>query len=94
MQPTTDPGSRWPISRCGSAACRAPIIWARTDAGARTPVDAEPRDDGRWLLADAVGSDVPAARYVKADERDRHPGRLHTSHWATCTNAAEHRSLR
>jgi len=72
---------------CGS--CPAPIIWARTPAGKRMPVDAEPTPDGNVTLVPPLESyDSPLA--VVSSERDPSSTR-YTSHFATCPNADSHR---
>jgi hypothetical protein len=81
---TTTSSPAWPVTVCGSRQCGAPIIWARTEHGARTPVDATPSPDGRWLLTQVDGIPEPVTRYVKAGDRDELAGRLHVAHWANC----------
>ena len=73
---------QWPTSQCSSARCRAPIVWARTEAGKSTPVDLEPYAAGTTDLTHGLDGQ-PHARVVPAAER---AGRtdLHASHWATC----------
>jgi hypothetical protein len=89
--PTTD--RQWPVAACGAPDCRRAIIWARTEHGARSPVDAAPTDDGRWLLAD-VGTGEPVARFVKQADRAAFAGQLHRSHWASCPKANSYRRPR
>ena len=61
--------------------CGARIIWAITGNGKKMPVDAKPTDKGNIVLE----GEEPVAVYVD-------PGTgTHTSHFATCPNAAEHR---
>jgi hypothetical protein len=75
---------RHETSLCRS--CSAPIIWAKTSLGKNMPVDATPtpagnlllRDDGTVLTLGAAGAGAIGTR--------------HTSHFATCPNAREHRN--
>lgn len=69
-------------AKCRS--CGAAIIWAVTGNGKKMPVDAKPTTDGNLVLE---GTE-PTAVYVD-------PGTgTHTSHFATCPHAAEHRRSR
>lgn len=68
-------------------ACDDPIIWAVTEAGNKTPVDAEPGGHGTIALSGHV---PPVARVVSRTGRE--PGtKLYVSHFATCRAAAKHR---
>lgn len=73
-------------AKCKS--CGAPVIWAKTAAGRLAPYDA------------AASRDVPkgyrivagVSEYVKDNTGTMFPLEpLHTSHFATCPNAARHR---
>jgi hypothetical protein len=71
------------MSVCKS--CGAPLLWAKTAAGQRMPLDAVPSPDGGWVYAGpekirAAVEDDTVARYVP--------------HWATCPDAASHRRKR
>jgi hypothetical protein len=90
---------RWPILVCKSAACGAPIVWARHRSGSRMPVDAHAVPDGAWRLLDEGGPDpvlsyagrdpvVIAAQAAGADMP------LHDSHFATCAQADQFRRNR
>lgn len=68
--------------------CGEPVIWTVTDRGARAPMDAEPSSEGTFSLREE-GSDV-IATYVR---KGSHP-ELHTSHFATCADAASFRRKR
>lgn len=70
----------------------APIIWAYSATGSRTPVDAEPGPAGSVeLYRDGAGN--PRSRVIpKAERADR--ADLHTSHFVTCTKAASFRRTR
>jgi hypothetical protein len=81
----------------GSSTCRScgrPIIWATfKSSGKNTPVDPNPTERGNIQIA-AVGTwngrVVFQAWVVPKKDRALH-GNLHTSHFATCPNAATHR---
>jgi len=73
------------MSVCRS--CEAEIEWAQTDAGKMMPLDAKPTDDGTFVL---IGGKTRKAN--QGDLELRRP--LHTSHFATCPNAAQHRKPR
>ena len=66
------------VSACSS--CTAPIMWAWTERGARMPLDRDMVFGGNVDL-DPV---TMLARVVPADPDMRR----HTSHFATCPNAA------
>jgi len=68
-------------ARCRS--CGALILWARTEAGRRIPLDAYPHPVGNLVL------DVRAGRVRVADLRTDDVRYL--SHFATCPHASEHR---
>lgn len=71
-------------ARCSS--CQAPILWARTERGARMPLDRDMVFGGNVDL-DALAE---VARVVQPDPNMRR----YTSHFATCPNATEHRRSR
>lgn len=60
--------------------CGAAIIWGVTNAGKRMPLDAAPREGGKWLLS---------GERVVARPRTHVMG--HDSPFATCPGAAQHR---
>lgn len=65
----------------GRKSCGARIIWAITEKGKAMPVDA--KAEARITLEPALLPDArPDVRFV----------RTHTSHFATCPNAAGHRA--
>lgn len=82
----------------GSSTCRScgrPIVWATfKSSGKNTPIDPEPTDRGNIRLK-ATGTEngraVFEALLVRQKDRVQHE-RLHTSHFATCPNAAAHRT--
>lgn len=82
--------SRWPTAACRS--CSAVIIWARTAAGSRMPVDLEPAEGGTVLLS---GSRVrPTATVVSPGQAAAAAAagqELRKSHFATCPRADRHR---
>ena len=69
--------------------CNAPIVWAITEKGRRMPVDAKPSAAGNLLLDHERGE--WRAIVVKNDDTAAE-NELHTSHFATCPNAARHRN--
>lgn len=89
---TVSPPEPFQVTQCSSADCAAPIIWAHSATGSRTPVDAEPSPAGSVeLYRDGAGN--PRSRVIPKDERaDRTD--LHTSHFATCTKAGTFRRPR
>ena len=68
--------------------CKKPVIWTVTDKSKRMPVDAQPTADGSVALT-VDGANV-RARVVEVKFRFGRKD-LHTSHFATCPNAAQHR---
>lgn len=67
------------IDTCRS--CGAPILWAVTNGGKRMPLDATPREGGRWVLG--------TNEHLSARPQTTLLG--HDSHFATCPGAAAHR---
>jgi len=66
--------------RCRS--CNALVLWAKTKTGKWSPFDASPVRDGvRFVI---TNDDEPKAIHTKT-------GAGHTSHFASCPNAAQHR---
>ncbi|HMG21752.1 MAG TPA: hypothetical protein VK607_10560 [Kofleriaceae bacterium] len=70
------------MSACVS--CGATIIWARTPADKRMPVDAKPDPKGRLALVGGI-----ARERLPLDDQMGRPA--YTSHFATCPHAAAHR---
>jgi hypothetical protein len=66
--------------------CGAAIIWTRTEADKRMPIDTEPVDRGNLILKRGHGGQYWAI--VAAD--DTGPPR-YVSHFATCPDADQHR---
>ncbi len=70
------------IATCKS--CGAPVIWCVTTTGKKMPVDARESSRGNLTLERQPDGEL-LARYVE-------PGTgTHTSHFATCPHAAQHR---
>lgn len=76
------------MSRCRS--CNAEIIWAVTAAGKRMPLDEASNAEGNVLLHENGTCIVLAA----GDDREWEDSSRHTSHFATCPNADQHRRPR
>jgi hypothetical protein len=79
-------------NRCAS--CDAPIVWARTQRAERMPVDAEPDAERGNVILTGQPPDVRAGVLSRGQaEGARASGqRLHTSHFATCPYAGQHRT--
>jgi hypothetical protein len=74
--------------------CGARITFAITNAGNKTPLDAEPSDNGKFFISPgglAIPVDDSGAFAFACRE---HNAPKHTSHFATCPNAASHRKPR
>jgi hypothetical protein len=74
--------------RCRS--CQAPIIWAVTERGRDTPVNAEPSADGSIALVDQGAGRTPLARVLKVADRFGRTN-LRRSHFADCPSAPKWR---
>lgn len=70
------------MSRCRT--CDLPIIWGRTEAGRKMPLDEEPHVDGRIVFV--AGEEI---RVLKRDEVAS--GLTYRSHFETCPDADQHR---
>jgi hypothetical protein len=68
-------------------ACKAPIVWARTEHGRAMPLDPEPDSGGNIAIVDDVA--VVLTRAVL--ERLTGERRLYRSHFATCPYRDEFR---
>lgn len=89
------PTSPWSTSACRS--CGALVVWAITPRGKRMPVDVEPSPAGNVVLVDPEDPTDPPRVVLLHTESERATvpvEKLHTSHFATCTHAAEHRRPR
>ena len=78
------------MSACRS--CGASIMWCATPSGKSMPVDAEPSDRGNMVVENGRVTAVVASDAV--EEMRSHGYKLHTSHFATCSNAKQHRRSR
>lgn len=74
--------------------CNAPILWAITPKGRRMPLDPEPTPEGNLRLTPIpdrtplVGKPL-TGEDLEAAQASGEP--LHTSHFATCPDARQHR---
>lgn len=64
--------------------CHADIIWAETTSGKAMPLDAQPSASGTFVFI------AGKTRMATAEDRELHRP-THTSHFATCPFAAQHR---
>jgi hypothetical protein len=72
--------------------CGAEILWAETERGKRMPVDKEPVADGNLGLFYLGDQDEPQIRPLDAAPQLFDTEVRYVSHFATCPDAAEHRS--
>jgi hypothetical protein len=75
--------------------CHAPVIWAISPAGARSPIDPEPVAEGNVLLLKPHAlRDWTLAVVLSGDilETARARGPLWVSHWSSCPDKAEWRA--
>lgn len=72
------------ISNCRG--CDAPIIWTITENGKRMPLDADPTEDGKFVIADPPeGESNPlGVWFTKAQQYGVGGAERHKAHWATC----------
>lgn len=75
--------------RCSS--CGREVLWGRTEAGKRMPLDSRPHDDGNIVMSELDAAGTPLLRVIKKVDRDAYRGVLYKSHFATCPNALAHR---
>lgn len=82
--------------------CKTPIVWTHTEKGKSMPVDAERAADGNIVLS-MRGERWPVAVYQSKQDIETLKRQaatrgeellLYKSHFATCPNAAAHRSRR
>lgn len=71
------------MTRCRT--CNAPVLWCVTTTGKKMPVDQRQSPHGNLILEYQPATGETLARYVQPGEG------THTSHFATCPQAAEHR---
>lgn len=87
-----DPTTRPPTKRCAS--CKARILWVLNPAAKAMPLDADPVEDGGWLIEGKDDDGRWRGRPV-CPLLDAHDGReRYVSHFATCEYANEHRKRR
>lgn len=72
------------MSTCKS--CGAEVIWKVTEGGKKTPIDAEPCEDGNLFF---FGSGAHPVSMIKPGLK--FDGPRYKSHFATCPNAKQHR---
>lgn len=76
-------------ARCQS--CRAPIVWAKTEAGKPIPLDPDPVPDGNLALASWETGQAPRVRYLRKGDDPPDPMVRRVAHFATCPAAKRHR---
>lgn len=76
------------MSVCRS--CDAPIYWIKTAKGQAMPIDARP-DPNRGNVRLVAGGSGVVLSHDEARARRAAGEALHTSHFATCVHAAQHR---
>lgn len=77
------------IDKCKS--CGARIVWALTENGMSTPMDADPVLVGEWTLGRGAGG----PRVIRAGtDHPSPPWKRYQPHWATCPNTKKHRKGR
>lgn len=74
----------WPVVLCSAPDCRARVVWAVTERGAKTMVDADPAPGGNILLVGTVLRGTPMA-VVQPAKLAFGRTDLRKSHFATCT---------
>lgn len=77
--------------------CKAPILWARTEAGRPMPLDATPDDGGNVAVVDGIALVLPRAvreRLRANDARINERRMFYRSHFATCPYADDFRKGR
>lgn len=78
------------MAECRS--CGAPILWGETKAGKKMPIDAESSPSGTVRYRSGVGGATLEFLTPLEAAAARLDGiKLHTSHFATCPHADEHR---
>lgn len=70
--------------------CRAAIWWAVTIHDKSTPMDADPSEDGCWVVDGTTENGAPRVRLSEPLTDPPKTSRF-KSHWATCPNADQHR---
>lgn len=76
-------------------ACHAPLTWAITPTGKRSPIDEQPASAGSILLTDTLGEEwlaiVLSGKALELAREQHLP--LYTSHFASCPHADEFRKV-
>ena len=75
-------------NRCRS--CGKEIVWCKTPAGKSMPVDVKPSDTGTVQILPDLNCVIVKAADLDVVRAAKIP--LHLSHFATCANAASHRT--
>jgi len=84
MRRAQDPRRQTTCKSCGAS-----VYWAETKNGKRMPLDAEPVNNGQWLLFFNERLQILKTRKVTKND-DPYQNR-YDSHFATCPNAKNHR---
>lgn len=78
-------------SSCSS--CKADIVWAQTENGDLTPIDAAPAVNGNIeLQLPNDPRDPPVAHVLRKGET--RPPPLYLNHFVTCPHAEQHRKAK
>lgn len=72
-------------------ACKAPIIWARTERGKTMPLDALPAADGNIAIRDGIAIVLGPTVLARLAETELEVRPLYRSHFASCPYAVEFR---
>jgi hypothetical protein len=89
-QKRQEPGT---ATECRS--CQALIVWAKSANGKSMPMDVEPDAEGQFFLfrkEDCIDAVHQTERSTRAEGARQRGDKKYTCHFATCPNAAEHRS--
>ena len=78
------------VSPCSK--CEAPMIWCVSTNGKKMPLDADPDEDGTFLLVESPDNgDLLAVFHKRAleymSQRELEEALRYTSHFATCPDA-------
>lgn len=79
---------RWEQVPCGT--CSAPVIWAISEKGSRTPINPEPLPTGGNIRLRDTGGPTPLAVVLNTRQQFGLHW-LYTTHFVTCPQAAQHR---
>lgn len=78
-----------PETECGS--CHAAIRWVVTAKGKAMPIDADPSEDGAFVINGRSLTGDTLVEFVKPSFRPMTSADRYSSHFATCPDADEHR---